>query len=276
LDTAKVAVLLVSPHFLASDFIANDEVPPLLKAAEEERLTILWVAVSASLYRETPLAAYQSANDPARPLDSLSPAQVNAELVKIAQLIKQTTTRPIPPRQEGLQEGHPFPTAQKRLSPRQPFEPEMILIPAGNFLMGSDPQQDEEAIRDEQPQHRLYLPDYYLAKTPVTHEQYRIFVRATGHEAPRGWTKRAPPHGMGLDVWVARNDRSREVQGYRFADLPHLRAELPLQFDEATNRTIELIDVLWLRGNATVAAFEKAVWSQLSDHCPVAVELWVR
>ena len=61
---------------------------------------------------------------------------------------------------------------------------------------------------------------------------------------------------MGLDVWVARNDRGREVQGHRFADLPHLRAELPLQFDEATNRPIELIDVLWLRGNAIVAAFE--------------------
>jgi hypothetical protein len=29
-----------------------------------------------------------------------------------------------------------------------------------------------------------------------------------------------------------------------------------LQFDEATNRTIELIDVLWLKGNAVVAAFE--------------------
>ena len=63
-------------------------------------------------------------------------------------------------------------------------------------------------------------------------------------------------HDMGLDVWVARNDRSREAQGHRFADLPHLRAELPLQFDEATNRTIELIDVLWLRGNAIVGAFE--------------------
>jgi formylglycine-generating enzyme required for sulfatase activity len=71
----------------------------------------------------------------------------------------------------------------------------MILIPAGEFLMGSDPQHDETAIRDEQPQHRLCLPDYYLAKTPVTNEQYRVFVRATGHWTPRSWTKRSPPHG---------------------------------------------------------------------------------
>lgn len=61
---------------------------------------------------------------------------------------------------------------------------------------------------------------------------------------------------MGLDVWVARNDRGREWNGQRFADLPRMRTELPHQFDEATNRTIELIDVLWLSGNAIVAAFE--------------------
>jgi hypothetical protein len=32
--------------------------------------------------------------------------------------------------------------------------------------------------------------------------------------------------------------------------------QLPTQFNEATNRTIELIDVLWLKGNSIVAAFE--------------------
>jgi hypothetical protein len=61
---------------------------------------------------------------------------------------------------------------------------------------------------------------------------------------------------MGLDVWVARNDRSRAFDGNAFSDLPHLRHTLPNQFEEATNRTVELIDVLWLRGNAFVAAFE--------------------
>ncbi|WP_447599472.1 hypothetical protein [Nitrospira sp. Nam80] len=61
---------------------------------------------------------------------------------------------------------------------------------------------------------------------------------------------------MGLEVWVARNDRGKVINGHRVMDLPRLKKDLPLQFDEATNRTIELIDVLWLKGNAIVAAFE--------------------
>jgi len=61
---------------------------------------------------------------------------------------------------------------------------------------------------------------------------------------------------MGFHVWVARNDRSKDFNGKKFIDISKLKTELPLQFDEATNKTIELIDVLWLKGNAIVAAFE--------------------
>jgi hypothetical protein len=80
-------------------------------------------------------------------------------------------------------------------------------------------------------------------KEPRDHEEIQWLLLKLGAE-------------MGFDVWVARNDRGRQVKGQRFAELPKLKIELPLQFDEATNRTIELIDVLWLEGNAIVAAFE--------------------
>ena len=87
LDATSVAVLLVSQHFLASDFIARQEVPALLTSAEKGGVKILWVAVSASLYETSAVAQYQAANDPARPLDSLSPSAVNKELVEIARKI---------------------------------------------------------------------------------------------------------------------------------------------------------------------------------------------
>lgn len=61
---------------------------------------------------------------------------------------------------------------------------------------------------------------------------------------------------MGFAVWVARNDRGRTYNGGKLADLFKVKETLPLQFDEGTTRTIELIDVLWLRGNAIIAAFE--------------------
>ena len=83
-------------------------------------------------------------------------------------------------------------------------------------------------------------------------------------EAPKETTAHTEIEGLllklgsdlGLDVWVARGDRGRETGGFRFRDIPRLRSEIPRQFDEATTRTIENIDVLWLSGNAIVAAFE--------------------
>jgi len=61
---------------------------------------------------------------------------------------------------------------------------------------------------------------------------------------------------MGLDVWVARNDRSKTWKDQTLGTMPRIVAELPTQFNEATQRTIELIDVLWLKRNSIVAAFE--------------------
>jgi hypothetical protein len=55
LKRAKVAVLLVSQDFLASDFIAQEELPLLLKHAVGDGLKIIWVAISASVYQDTVL-----------------------------------------------------------------------------------------------------------------------------------------------------------------------------------------------------------------------------
>ena len=65
----------------------------------------------------------------------------------------------------------------------------MILIPAGEFWMGSPPGEGND---DEHPQHKVYLDGYYIDKYEVTNEQFDSFVRATGHKTDaekegKGW-----------------------------------------------------------------------------------------
>lgn len=60
---------------------------------------------------------------------------------------------------------------------------------------------------------------------------------------------------MGMQIWLPRSDRSavlRELRG----DHPAPLERLPLNYDEATLKTIEQIDVLWLRGRSIRRAFE--------------------
>ena len=64
------------------------------------------------------------------------------------------------------------------------FEIELVRIPAGEFLMGSDPAKDNDAQPREQPQHRVYVAEFYIGKYPVTNEQYAVFVLATNHRMP--------------------------------------------------------------------------------------------
>ncbi|MCE5316243.1 MAG: hypothetical protein LLG04_02630, partial [Parachlamydia sp.] len=85
--------------------------------------------------------------------------------------------------------------------------------------------------------------------------ELKDFKKATEHTEIQ-WLLLKLGTDMGFDVWVARNDRGKQFNKKSFAELPRLKTSLPLQFDEATNRTIELIDVLWLQGNAIIAAFE--------------------
>ena len=58
------------------------------------------------------------------------------------------------------------------------IEIEMVLIPAGTFLMGSL-EEEANSYVDEYPQHEVSVPQFFMAKTPVTQAQWRI-VAAMG------------------------------------------------------------------------------------------------
>ena len=62
--------------------------------------------------------------------------------------------------------------------------PPLCDVPAGPFLMGSDPQKDVNAENDEQPQHVMTLAAFQIGKYPVTVAEFVCFVRATNRRDP--------------------------------------------------------------------------------------------
>lgn len=84
LASAKLAVLLVTPAFFNSDYIASNELPALLEAAKSEGLIVLWIPVKDSNYQQTKIAQFQAAHPPSEPLARLSPAKRDQAFVGIA------------------------------------------------------------------------------------------------------------------------------------------------------------------------------------------------
>ncbi|SRR6266487_1758088 len=70
-ESAKVAILLVSADYLASEFIVENELPPLVAAAQQEEAVILIVILSPCAFKHTELEPYQTINSPSQPLSSM-------------------------------------------------------------------------------------------------------------------------------------------------------------------------------------------------------------
>lgn len=89
LEEAKVAVVLVSADFLASDFINANELPPLLSAAADGGVVILPIVLSPSRFVETKsLSRFQSVNPPSQPLITLKKAKQEAVFLRVSQIIE--------------------------------------------------------------------------------------------------------------------------------------------------------------------------------------------
>ncbi|MBN1993583.1 MAG: SUMF1/EgtB/PvdO family nonheme iron enzyme [Anaerolineae bacterium] len=83
-------------------------------------------------------------------------------------------------------------TVSPRRAPRLGFEPELIQIPEGKFVMGTPPEEAEqlgEFILRSTPQHTVEMPAYEIGRYPVTNLEYQAFVDATGRETPSHWEK---------------------------------------------------------------------------------------
>ena len=64
------------------------------------------------------------------------------------------------------------------------MSPEIVIIPGGSFLMGSDQGQE-----NEQPVHRVWIDAFAIGKFPATNQEYKVYVEDKAAPAPPFWTE---------------------------------------------------------------------------------------
>jgi TIR domain len=97
METAHVAVLLISAHFLTSSFILREEVSRLLTRRQQEGLPIVPILVTPCPWRQVPwLARMQLRPLDARPLSAGNDHQIETDLTAIAEEIADLIQRATP------------------------------------------------------------------------------------------------------------------------------------------------------------------------------------
>jgi len=95
IESANVAILLVSADFLASDFIMNNELPPLLQAADNRGVTISPLLLSPCLFEETEtLAQFQAVNKLTHPLIQMAEGEQEALFHNLSKQILEVILAP--------------------------------------------------------------------------------------------------------------------------------------------------------------------------------------
>ena len=89
---------------------------------------------------------------------------------------------------------------------------EMVRVPAGSFLMGTDPEERDAAV-EEQPQHEVTLEAFWIDMTETTNAEYARCVAAGACQAPEKSDSYTRPAYYGDDafdaypvIWVTWDD----------------------------------------------------------------------
>lgn len=75
---------------------------------------------------------------------------------------------------------------------------DMVYIPEGEFIMGSDPEDEKRGVMiglDELPLRKVFLKSYYIDKYETTNKAYKKFVDAASYRVPADWKDNKYPEG---------------------------------------------------------------------------------
>jgi formylglycine-generating enzyme required for sulfatase activity len=158
-----------------------------------------------------------------------------------------------------------------------------VHVPAGEFIMGSD-DKDRGAGSDEKPSHPLRLPEFYMARYPVTNAQYRHFVEDSGYEQerfwiPEGWAWR---NGADFDLSSIEDKDLRQAYQNILRERPAEKRNQPFWWNNPQwcGRSRPVVGVCWYEAlayaawlNERLRADAEAVISSVA-HDPQVREFW--
>jgi hypothetical protein len=182
LDEAAVAILLVSPDFLASDFIANNELPPLLKAAQEEGTVILPLILNHSSFtRHQGLSGFQAFNTPSKPLISIPRDKQAQVLEKVAERVAELMADPANVTRKKASRGR-----ARRAGKRQPERVRVDVARSqrgGNKMSGDSPRQEDTLHNEHSSPKREFSLNYLLAIVLIGLAILTIFIVMTARRS---------------------------------------------------------------------------------------------
>ncbi|MBF0347878.1 MAG: SUMF1/EgtB/PvdO family nonheme iron enzyme [Magnetococcales bacterium] len=211
LSVANTAVLFISQSFLASEFIFNEELPPLLHAHLKRGLTILPVFISPF-------------DEEAAKIPFQDPESQEEKIIDLAGFQGYATPDHTLEHQTPLEQKNIFRALAKRIrelsAQRPPDVPSifdllpglrMLPIPGGVFTMG----EDQSEYNHEKPAHQVQLSPFYLAETPVTNQQYRRFLEENQtHPRPEYWNDERFSNDLQPVVGVTWNDAMKYCEWF--------------------------------------------------------------
>jgi iron(II)-dependent oxidoreductase len=113
-----------------------------------------------------------------------------------------------------LRDGVPLLGRGRELPAARPVSPDSVLVPAGEFVLGVDADDEPWSLDNERPAHVVDLPAFRIARLPVTNAQWREFIDDGGYADATWWSEAGWQHrrDAGLErprFWSSDGSRRR-------------------------------------------------------------------